>query len=878
MSKLQKLIKSPKEFFNDSIWFKTNTLDLGGNYKNVFIVSHLGQLNQVEALIEYEQLKNCLLVILYTNKNTNVPKSIQNQYNKNLFDHSILFLLPNFPNNYQLKSLVFMKRNYEKLIDTAKPENLYLLSFENHYSLLSNYARSQNIKVNLIDEGTATYKSRELSEYYTKHHIIKRMIAKVLNVDSSFDWFRQYNAIYAAFPKLLKENFKAKSFNRFFAHAGKNKADTKTKALIQHYNITSNDFLYVNQRYAVNHEDFVQTTLEILNKISKHYNANIFIKLHPKDSEAIKKSFVNNLTNFQNLIFIKENEFLIEPTIQAVEPRGVIGLTSTSLVYAPLVSPKTKVYSIQPWFINLVPKKNNETGLKILNDHFQILNLFKHVLVLNDEKTLENLQNVAQNDTPIQNQEEYKKIAREAYSQHKYQKTIINFLWVYPHDMTDMPMEDLTIYLDALWKLNDMTSIPEIIQSWIEAEIQRKEKKNIKDYSMLLELITHIIKDYNENANPLWFKTIYNNLIALFTSKLSLNHYPIKLLNLELMLIQKYSEQTLFLLSLRAKKYMQDTEYEKALTILNEIFLFDNFILENKTIYIDILVSLIKLHKKENIDLLDQKITKKPINDTVKLMSKAHIAIYNSDYDQCIDLLEPEINNFNKKDKQELKPEVLLAEAYKQLGNYEDAKKYLKTFENHTQGNVIVHKEISYLEYKFNNYSKAKFQLDKAYNNDIKSMSIDDFVLYLDILLNLKEYENIISYTKDKLSNHSILFYHLASLYYLSYYHDFLENKKIYDSNNTQNIVHQELLTWFTIDSYRQTGHIEDALKLIKENDTTIPITIEYLICKADIYELSREYNNAHEIWKIIIGKFNDTMPHYAWERYYLTLNSSGLK
>ena len=385
---MKKIILHPIQYIEDSPWFKTDNLKINRRCKNIFIVSHLGQLKQVESLILKEKIESSLLIIVYTKKNLRVPQSIQSQYNKTLFVDSILFLLPNNPNNYKLKSLIYMKRNYKYLIEKIKPKNLYLLSFENHYCLLANVAISNNIKLILIDEGTATYKEPNLSAYHKEHSFFRKIIAKIFGVDSSFNRIKNFDTVYGAFPKLLEPLFYANSYKYFFAYENTEKIEGIVK-LSKIYNITHNDFIYVNQRYPIQEEDFVNTLLTILDTISKFYNSNIFIKMHPKDSEELKAFFFNALVNYSNIFFIKENEFLIEPSIKEINPKGIIGLTSTTLVYTPFISINTsKIYSIVPWFLELLPKENNQKAISILKNHYTILEKFNHIKSLYNEESL----------------------------------------------------------------------------------------------------------------------------------------------------------------------------------------------------------------------------------------------------------------------------------------------------------------------------------------------------------------------------------------------------------------------------------------------------------------------------------------------------------
>ena len=860
MSKKSKFLKNPKKFFLDSMWFKKNNLKTNLSYKNLFVISHLGQLNQVESLIEYEQIENCLLVILYTNKNTKVPKSIQNQYNKNLFDNSILFLLPNSPNNYNTKSLVFIKRNYQELINIARPDNLYLLSFENHYSLLAEVAKESKVYLALIDEGTATYKSPDLSEYYKKQTLIKKLIAKALNVNQAFYWTTTFDNVYGAFPELLKSTFKAKSYNRFFAHAGKFTIDENTTKLINNYNVTDNDFIYVNQRYPIDDTDFVDAILDILEKISKYHQSKIFIKMHPKDSDTLKSIFINKLQDYQNIIFIKENEFLIEPTIQMVKPKGVIGLTSTSLVYAPLVSPKTKVYSIKPWFINLIPTENNQTGIDIINDHFKILQQFKHVIELHDETQLENT--TIKHSNKNLNTKIHLDIARSAYEENKYQKAIVNYIWAYPNGIESIPIDDYVKYLNAFWNINGIKLSQDIVNKWVEPEILKNNgETNLNDYYPLINIISNIIDRSNEYTNRIYAKKIYNDILALITTKTNITTFSIKLLDVEMQLLNEYKEKLLPLLTVEAKVYVVESRYQDAINILNKVLNYEEYISNHENLYIYLLKCLINLDAKEKINSLNEQIQEKVLKDEIKMLAESLIAIYKNDYALALNILIPNIDYFTNVDKEDLKPEIVIAKAHILLENYQDAKSYLVLFEKHSKGNIVCHREIAYLNYEKKDYPETFLHINRAYPNGIESMPIKDLILLCNVLRHENNYIDLYAITKN-INNSTLQDLHYVAAFELGYWNDFIRKKSLPNLEKVSNFKYMQL------QAFRKLGLINEALLILQ--DKTLEFTdIDGLICKADILELSGEYEKAFTIWKAIIQSYSEEAPHDAWQRYY---------
>lgn len=86
LKKIKKALFQPKKFFQDSMWLTTSPFYLTPPPRNnLFVISNLGQLNQVQSLIKIQKLTNNLLVILYTSKNLKMPKLVHQSANKNLF-------------------------------------------------------------------------------------------------------------------------------------------------------------------------------------------------------------------------------------------------------------------------------------------------------------------------------------------------------------------------------------------------------------------------------------------------------------------------------------------------------------------------------------------------------------------------------------------------------------------------------------------------------------------------------------------------------------------------------------------------------------------------------------------------------------------------
>ncbi|NYT79785.1 hypothetical protein H0A71_22725 [Alcaligenaceae bacterium] len=401
MAKLSKFFLQPGEFLNESLWSRQEDFEGMQGVDNLFVVTNLGQLAQVQALIQFEQLQNNYLLILHTDANKRMPVFITKIIDTSLFTGHALLWLPHSPNKLVLKKLVYMDRMYKKVLLAIRPKTVFLLSFERHYALLAARASSWGCKLALVEEGTGTYKLDQVqlrpatvfSDGLNRAERLSVCCIQALPMlrryRSALSPFLHYDDVYVAFPDLAKKVFKSNRFHRFFLHAGGMTADARTKRLVRKYQISSADFVYVNQRYRIDEAEHAASVLTILSRIAEMLSCRVFVKMHPKDTPQFHEAFRAQIEQraFQDrIIYISEPDFLIEPTIAAARPRGIIGIASTSLVYAPLVSKSIRVYSIAPTFLSMVSSGGNAgkraASCALISRHLEILKKFKHVVVL----------------------------------------------------------------------------------------------------------------------------------------------------------------------------------------------------------------------------------------------------------------------------------------------------------------------------------------------------------------------------------------------------------------------------------------------------------------------------------------------------------------
>lgn len=398
VKKLRKALFRPMDFLKDSWLFKYDSLEDSKKTKNLFVISHLGQLAQIEAVIKKEKLLNSILVILYTNKNKKMPALVRNSANRSLFNRVLLLQLPSYPNKINIKNLMRINNTYQKMIRDISPHRLFILSFEKHYCLLANFAAKKGIEVNLVEEGTATYKydsydqaNSIIRNTFTKEEKRSAILIKSLpmfkELRPALGIYKDFHTIYACHPQALKQVFESSKYKEFFLYENIAINDD-TVRIKEEYKISKNDIIYLNQRYPFPQDIYATTLISILSwHLKMNGQSKIFIKLHPKDSEELKSALRDEIIReklVNNIILIDKYNFLVEGLIHISQPKEVIALTSTGLIYANKISPHTTSISIYPLLKEMLLKnvENIDKYFKESNDHFEILTKFDNITFL----------------------------------------------------------------------------------------------------------------------------------------------------------------------------------------------------------------------------------------------------------------------------------------------------------------------------------------------------------------------------------------------------------------------------------------------------------------------------------------------------------------
>lgn len=391
---------------------------------NLFIVSNIGQLYQAQALIRKEELEENVIAILYTNLNTTILDYLLGSVDKQLFVHKETILLPNYPNNFSIRKLKNIRMSYEKLVGKYGFHKIFLCSFESHYNYFKDIAEEKGIELNLFEEGTATYKfliDEEVEEptirgrlkraftltksdlnrsFKNNNYIIKplkimlrsikRFAAALFtknqrikikssfypeNLKSAFHTIEVFDELFVAFPEKAKLIFKAKKYNELISDFSLNDETTRLineSTALEHLNEQS--VVFVNQRYNVPHAVHVAIIMSFLNR---HFpQEKTFIKFHPKDSEQVKQEFEDQIkqNKLNSEIIDLDIEVPFEAILKVKQPKMVVGISSTSLIYTEKILPSTKTLSCANFYIShLVEQSIDDKVVNLITYHKKIL-------------------------------------------------------------------------------------------------------------------------------------------------------------------------------------------------------------------------------------------------------------------------------------------------------------------------------------------------------------------------------------------------------------------------------------------------------------------------------------------------------------------------
>ena len=156
-------------------------------------------------------------------------------------------------------------------------------------------------------------------------------------------FYRDYDNFYLIYPQKGEKIFSAKNKVQLDL---KYEITEEEKIVMENSNLTNmdeNTCIFINQApYISSIEQHIQTVLSYIRE--KEYN-NIYIKLHPRESNIIETKFKNKAYEMGLNIEIIDSKINIpmEKIILYKKPKKIIGLASTTLLYTKYLAPEVEI-------------------------------------------------------------------------------------------------------------------------------------------------------------------------------------------------------------------------------------------------------------------------------------------------------------------------------------------------------------------------------------------------------------------------------------------------------------------------------------------------------------------------------------------------------
>lgn len=410
--------------------------NMNSNIENLFFITNFGQMNHITGLIKYLNLEKCFLIVLYTEANFYIPQTIHDSVEEDIFESVYFHQIPKFPNKIDVKLALLFKKEYSKILNYLQPDHLYLNSFQFHYSILATVAKKKGIELILVEEGLGTYRlggipdegkvghltsskikniskktvgnTQVFKKIYKNFKETKKFIRESQNfivqlyktpelqacilkllpdkeIKSVLSPYLDYDKSYTSFPVVSEKIFNIRENNFYFSHDEVSLEELKkANEIIKNYGFSNNDYVYLSQQYSINDFEYVNIICEELLKIIKDTKSRVFIKLHPRNERpnVIQAFKAAEMESLGKIIVIKESDFRIESAIKEAQVKGVIGLTSTGLVYTSIIYPECKIYSLAEILVKRLDSSKNLKGMKMIEDHTKIIKQFENIIFL----------------------------------------------------------------------------------------------------------------------------------------------------------------------------------------------------------------------------------------------------------------------------------------------------------------------------------------------------------------------------------------------------------------------------------------------------------------------------------------------------------------
>lgn len=368
----------------------------------LLFVSTLGQARNACALIHQRGYRNALVLVLWTAVNKGLSDRIQGYLGTQPVRYE-LAMLPKYPTSRLPWVAVRIDRIYRAVLDEKQPAAVWVANRNAHYPLLCDLARARGISVNLFEEGLGTYipplpehemaipgaavprilaarigrSLRRHGRQSLLYHLLAAMAHEARNatrlcksiamdiistvfesrpyhalsqryggraIATSGRVWRDFDDVVVVFPERLDEiGIEAKSVEKLDMKASREMPVARLAASLA----GEPRIIFVSQPYGDRGKIYYGAVARIL---AERYQDPIIIKSHPRERQNECELFLRLLSMHggQWRVLPGVNEVPVEALLEAGHFSEVVGVTSSTLVYAKEFDPDIRVTSIGP--------------------------------------------------------------------------------------------------------------------------------------------------------------------------------------------------------------------------------------------------------------------------------------------------------------------------------------------------------------------------------------------------------------------------------------------------------------------------------------------------------------------------------------------------
>ena len=392
-------------------------------HDNLFVVSRLGQLRNAQAFIEEFGATGNHLAILYTDANISLLQTIEANIKPGMFQEVVPVQQPPKPLSQSTRRNRIVFEQVEdlmlKMVRDNSVDNLFLCNVDNYYSFFERVIQLHglDVRTTLLEEGLGTYMNAgrraytldavsDLSDVKHRMKHMGRAWYRVVRTTASFlvsvvSWALRLDM--NEFRRKIRTSLILNRKYRYGRVSHFDRAFVYYPDRISNHNLTIDEVhplafslemtqpqevidtvkdgavVFVAQRY-VGPKTFLDVVLRIMDEMGIE---EFYFKFHPRQTlSEFGRAWYNQLRDHPKLKVLYPAEIQaipVEELMMAGKVSKVIGLTSTSLMYAQSFFPGIESVSIGSRFKELVESDDYEIPAGQLAEFNRDLEVFLDV-------------------------------------------------------------------------------------------------------------------------------------------------------------------------------------------------------------------------------------------------------------------------------------------------------------------------------------------------------------------------------------------------------------------------------------------------------------------------------------------------------------------